>query len=326
MSQNAIVVRLEDLFQEERRSCLGGTDIAAILGIHPYRTAFDVWLEKTGQAEAFEGNERTEMGTGLEPYIAAKYEKQTGHTVVKGSFIRHPEVPYFGGHVDYVVPEGPHVVECKLVGVRALYRWTDPGPEQVVPDEYWCQAQWYQMLTGYQCCDLVAQKEFKVKLDIYPILRDDVFIERAILAGHDFWNTYVLPKVAPPLSAAESAGKWLAKTYPHAGREIIQAPEHRDFMEAYFSIESEYEEVKRDYETTRNRIKNLIGENLGFKGPGFVAKWYDVKDSVSRVVDWRAFIKARFAYEPTEEDLEPYTQEVVVRKGGRRLDINKTSK
>ena len=35
----------------ERRSGIGGSDIAAILGLSPWKTAVDVWLDKTGQRE-----------------------------------------------------------------------------------------------------------------------------------------------------------------------------------------------------------------------------------------------------------------------------------
>lgn len=35
--------------REFRRSHIGSSDIAAILGKDPYKTAYDVWLDKTGQ-------------------------------------------------------------------------------------------------------------------------------------------------------------------------------------------------------------------------------------------------------------------------------------
>nr|WP_263422590.1 YqaJ viral recombinase family protein [Vibrio penaeicida] len=36
-------------FQFQRRLGIGGTDVAPILGISPYRTPHDVWQEKTGR-------------------------------------------------------------------------------------------------------------------------------------------------------------------------------------------------------------------------------------------------------------------------------------
>jgi predicted phage-related endonuclease len=34
----------------DRRKCIGGSDIDAILGLSPYRTPVDVWAEKTGRS------------------------------------------------------------------------------------------------------------------------------------------------------------------------------------------------------------------------------------------------------------------------------------
>ena len=36
-------------FTRERSKYLGGSDLGAILGLSKYRTAVDVWLEKTGK-------------------------------------------------------------------------------------------------------------------------------------------------------------------------------------------------------------------------------------------------------------------------------------
>ena len=37
-------------FTEERRHFIGGSDIGAILGLNPYKSPVDVWMEKTGKA------------------------------------------------------------------------------------------------------------------------------------------------------------------------------------------------------------------------------------------------------------------------------------
>ena len=40
-----------DQWLAERRTGIGGSDAGAILGVNKYRTALDVYLDKTGQAE-----------------------------------------------------------------------------------------------------------------------------------------------------------------------------------------------------------------------------------------------------------------------------------
>jgi hypothetical protein len=50
---------------------IGGSDIAAILGISPYRSAVEVWLDKVNQAKANELPDALPMRLGhfLEPFV-----------------------------------------------------------------------------------------------------------------------------------------------------------------------------------------------------------------------------------------------------------------
>jgi predicted phage-related endonuclease len=53
----------------ERKNYLGGTDLAAICGLNPYRTALDVYLDKTSEDIAYETNSAMHWGTLLEDVI-----------------------------------------------------------------------------------------------------------------------------------------------------------------------------------------------------------------------------------------------------------------
>jgi len=312
-------------FHAERLSYLENTDVTAVLGLHPYKTAFEVWLEKTGQKPPFEGNDRTEMGTGLEPYIAGKFEKEFGVTLEKGKFIRHPVFHHFGGHPDYFFTSSfgsVEGVECKLVGLRAMTRWSEPGPDQKVPEEYYVQCQWYMFLTGLSVWYLVAQKEFQKKLAIYVIDVDGDFIKRAADACDLWWHSHI-EEGLPPDNATEG---FLAKMYPKPATTSLVSASKEDALtlSLYKDVEYEREKINAEYESLRNKIRGIIGDNLGVKGNGFVATWSPVKDSTTKVVDFRKFLKVRFSYVPTDEELLEYTAEVVTRKGTRKLDVKWT--
>ena len=47
---------------ERRRSSIGASDVAAILGLDPYRTGLDIWLQKRGLAEVQDQTEASLMG------------------------------------------------------------------------------------------------------------------------------------------------------------------------------------------------------------------------------------------------------------------------
>ena len=67
---------------ERRRSGIGGSDVAPILGMSKWRTAYDVWLSKTAETPE---EDRTTMpmllGNVLEPEVLRLYEQQTGVSV-----------------------------------------------------------------------------------------------------------------------------------------------------------------------------------------------------------------------------------------------------
>ena len=75
----------EDLSREEwlgwRRQGIGGSDVAAIIGISPFRTARDIYYDKLGIAavEEDKGNwVALEMGNLLEDLVAKIFERRTG--------------------------------------------------------------------------------------------------------------------------------------------------------------------------------------------------------------------------------------------------------
>jgi putative phage-type endonuclease len=63
---------------EERSKRLGATDIAALLGLSPWRTPWELWAEKTGRLEPTKGNDATDLGQRIESAILDKAEEELG--------------------------------------------------------------------------------------------------------------------------------------------------------------------------------------------------------------------------------------------------------
>jgi putative phage-type endonuclease len=91
-------------FTRERQLYIGGSDIGAILGLSPYRTAVDVWLEKIGAPSESANSLPLRFGSFAEEFIAREYALETGYTVSshESAFI-HPEFSFFRAHVDRLV-------------------------------------------------------------------------------------------------------------------------------------------------------------------------------------------------------------------------------
>lgn len=148
-----VLVSTENLTEQEwlayRRQGIGGSDVAAILGISPFRTARDLYDDKLNIASAVDdtGNwVALEMGHLLEPLVAQIFTKKTGLEVfqIKKMF-QHPQCPFMLADVDYFVrlPNGKiAILEIKTTNYNAKDHWWKDG-EECVPIYYETQGRHY---------------------------------------------------------------------------------------------------------------------------------------------------------------------------------------
>jgi putative phage-type endonuclease len=146
---------------EERRSGIGGSDVAPMLGLSPWKTPFALWQDKTGRAVEVEPDEaqreRMHFGTVLEDVVAREHAARTGQRVQRvTSMLRHPDVPIALANLDRaIVEDGSRarwdqaagrvlgargILECKTAHALAQNSadWGEPGTDQV-PAYYWMQ-------------------------------------------------------------------------------------------------------------------------------------------------------------------------------------------
>ena len=68
---------------EGRRTGIGGSDVAAVLGLNPWKTPLDVWNDKLGLSEDKGMSEPAYWGTVLEDTVAREFQQRTGMKVQK---------------------------------------------------------------------------------------------------------------------------------------------------------------------------------------------------------------------------------------------------
>ena len=152
-SQPQILVETAGLSEEEwlayRRKGIGGSDVAALLGISPWRTARDLYFDKLNIV-AVEDNEDNwvalEMGHLLEPLVAKIFQHRTGYKIyqIKKMF-QHPQYSWMLADVDYFVelPDGSTaILEIKTTNYNARDNWWLNG-EETVPVYYEAQGRHY---------------------------------------------------------------------------------------------------------------------------------------------------------------------------------------
>jgi putative phage-type endonuclease len=179
-----------------RQRMFNASETAAVLGVSPWLTQYQLWLSKTGRSVT-KATVAMQHGTDMEPAARAAYELHTGN-------IMQPLVlqdgPY-SASLDGLNLEGDLIVEikCPYKG-QASTLWQDVLVG-TVPEYYWLQVQHQLMVSG------TALAHFWV-FDgnqglLIPIQRDEAAME-AIRRGWDGFQTYLNTDTPPPLSDADT--------------------------------------------------------------------------------------------------------------------------
>jgi len=188
----------KDKWLRERKNYIGGSDIAAILGLKNFgnRTALDIFLDKTSDEINNDTNTIAEWGVRLEPTIAEVYSGITGLEVeIHDSPIKHPKYPFLAANIDRWVDNKNYVLECKTASAFVAKKWGEEGTDQI-PDAYLCQVAWYRAITNVEKVDiavLIGGNDFR----IYTYRKDKDFEDKLIRVGHNFWINHVLKKIPP---------------------------------------------------------------------------------------------------------------------------------
>lgn len=142
----------------ERRAHIGSSDVAAILGVNPYASAYDVWLEKTGRYDPRDERQSDAAAAGnrLEPVVLrwASQEGGLGDITRRGTERRLTGTP-IKVHVDGLVKIDGSPVEAKTSGIfgPVIGYWGLPGTDQV-PKYYIAQCTAHVMATKRDVCYL----------------------------------------------------------------------------------------------------------------------------------------------------------------------------
>lgn len=248
---------------ELRKTYLGATDLSAISGLSSYRKPGDVWLEKMGQS-TFSGNAATEWGTDLEPIVAMRHGRRFGVDLLElpNEPIYHPLHPFIAANVDRIYRNQKRVLECKTAAEDQLYGaespWGEDGEENAVPLGYLGQTNTYIGILGYEDGYLSAMFLGKSRIQRdYPITFDQGLYDLMIGNGVAFWETYVRPRIQPPveLFSPEVAMKAVA----------LRALSRETVLEASPEIEAwaaEYREIGQKIDELTGQ-KKLLGAHIG---------------------------------------------------------------
>jgi putative phage-type endonuclease len=259
----------------ERKNYLGGSDLGAICGLNPYRTALDVYLDKTSDDIRCETSPAMRWGNLLEDVVAKAYAEDTGYAITMSPpTIYHHEYKFLGANIDGWVSElregrekTKHILECKTAGFNKGKEWGEVGTDQI-PESYLIQCAFYASICDVPKVDiavLIAGQDFR----IYTYNRNKDLEDKIIKIGVNFWHNHIEKRIPPKCMSTRDTFNLFPQSNYHeivAEDNIVKKweelkaakEEESKIQDAIEKLKVEIQEFMRDYDVLIDNQGNVI--------------------------------------------------------------------
>lgn len=280
---------------EERKTGIGGSEAAAVLGLSRFDTPVTVWMNKTGRAAPKKTTLRMAFGSINEEDVAAMYTILTGRKVQRFNRMIHKGC-LLGNFDRLVVPDGEKVaahmgevrtdtlLECKCSD-------SDWGGE--VPLYYQIQVQHYmglepRLLHADVACYFRMKDEFKV----FRVERDDATIAYMQERLAAWWDRHVVHDQIPePSNGNDCSLLWERST---KGSKVTATAEIREKLDAFKSLKTAERDAKNEAELLKNDIEAFMKDRevlVDATGKPLVT-WKSGAEKTVTSVDWEQVAKS----------------------------------
>jgi putative phage-type endonuclease len=226
----------------ERAKSIGASDSSAVLGINPWKSNVELWLEKTNPESLLDqpDNLNMRLGRDMEPILRQLFTEETGLQVRQDNHIRYDdEYPFLSTNLDGRIVGDKVPLELKTTGM-----W-----DGMIPDNYFCQLQHQMMVTKspYIYFAVLVLSNFGKQFIVEKYKRNERFIADMRSKMVDFWMNYVVTGVAPdPVSVKDA-------------RLLYNETNQESVIEGSFDMITICEKIK-DYNKDIKKIKSKADE------------------------------------------------------------------
>jgi len=258
----------------ERRAGITATDIAAIAGMHPFRCALDVALDKRGIAPPEDLGPRVKWGNLLEAPIRADYAERHNVLVTVPGTLTHPRIAHHLSTPDGIVFYVGDVVADRGMEIKTHTVWVrggygEPGTDEVPLHEL-VQCGWNMHVTGLPRWDLVA---FIDGLPTDYRIERDLELEQGLVEVADrFWRDVIIGGNDPDPDGSARYGEHLAKRWPrHVAAKVVTAEQSTvAAIAALKEVRDQLDAVAQNEAALEQAIKVAIGDAEAIEFPALV--------------------------------------------------------
>lgn len=261
---------------EVRRGSIGGSDAAAVMGISPWKSAYTLWLEKTGQLEEEDksDNEAIHFGNVLENVVAKEFCQREGKRVKKCGLYRSREYPFLTASFDRLIIGEEAGLEIKTASSFKRKEW-DEGK---IPPPYYVQCLHYLLVSGLErwyIAALVGGNHYTC----WIVERDIGDMELLLETEKAFWEK-VQAHIMPGLDGSDSTTASLKAVYGGGG-EAIELPNKAAPLLARWD---ELKKLKAGLDAEAQEIQNQLCGMLGDAETGILGE-----GDTARKVSWKSY-------------------------------------
>lgn len=256
---------------KERQKGLGGSDIASIVGLSPWRSKWELWAEKTGRIEHEDIGHRpaVEWGNRLEPVVGDKFADEHPELNVYPAtcMYRGIKQPWMQASLDYELEDADGrrgVLEIKTTSARNARDWKDG-----VPPHYLAQVMWYLLVTGRQyawVAVLIGGNDYRE----YFVEPDPEDMALLLAEAVNFWEL-VVNGIEPEEN--EARDRYLAELFSDNEQWMTADDDTARLIDAYVTAQDELRIAKDQVSELGTQIKKKIENATGVISNTHTVRW-----------------------------------------------------
>jgi putative phage-type endonuclease len=209
----------------DRRQFIGSSDVAAIIGLSPFKTPYEVWEEKVAEIPVEEDSAILRRGRRAEPFLIETLKSEFNVWVHQANVVHHhPDYPFLRAQSDIIYVIDPDLVDAEFPEVH-------PDPNRghgEIKSVGFNRGEWGEADSQDVPAYVLAQVMFALACnelseatiwgcfgfdDIRPYRfpYDAEAGEALVDAAVKFWTNHVVPRVPPPTTTTEDCRRALER-------------------------------------------------------------------------------------------------------------------
>jgi putative phage-type endonuclease len=254
---------------EARRDTVSASEIAAVLGLSPWTSPFDLWWAKRTGVDSQDENQAMRRGKRLEPLIIEDFTDRHPEFIVgQVGLVRNVERPWQACTPDGLVydretpctcddetrcakDEPVAVIECKTDGDASA--WGEEGTDDI-PVKYRCQVLWQMDTLGLNVAYVPVWLGVNYREYVVEYHEADVMLMRG--AAEAFLES-VREDRQPDIDSHVATGRRLKRLHPELVDEVVDVP--ATLVRQYQAARRLKKAAEDRMRLAENRVRALIG-------------------------------------------------------------------